>query len=327
MANEPRKLTAPWSIQVELVEGCTRLCPFCGLNGIREAKGGYKYASDDVVDRTVASMRELNPRARVEFAMHGEPLVHPRAHELIAKFRAGLPAAQLMVTTNGATLRKSMAERLDRLYAAGVDFVVLDTYYPERDELRAAAAALPASIVVRDFYDELAPVGWSPYHNHGGKCRRWLVLMDDIGARDGEHASRVLLNHAGSNPSKPVPPEPLQKTCTNPFREVTVAWNGAVNICCMDWKHEFVMGNVLEHTLAEIWYDERFEAARASLQAKDRNFTPCDLCDKGAGPRAGLLPKYPPPTARQRKLLPARNQAALLVQLRKRGRISPQDES
>ena len=24
----------PWSIQIELVEGCNRMCKFCGINGI-----------------------------------------------------------------------------------------------------------------------------------------------------------------------------------------------------------------------------------------------------------------------------------------------------
>jgi tRNA A37 methylthiotransferase MiaB len=25
----------PWSVQVELVEGCNRICGFCGINAIR----------------------------------------------------------------------------------------------------------------------------------------------------------------------------------------------------------------------------------------------------------------------------------------------------
>ena len=34
------KQTRPWSIQIELTEGCNRLCTFCGLNAIRDGKIG-----------------------------------------------------------------------------------------------------------------------------------------------------------------------------------------------------------------------------------------------------------------------------------------------
>ena len=304
----------PWSAQIELVEGCTRLCSFCGLNGIRDAPGGYKYMSEHVAETTARQLRDLSPECRIEFAMHGEPLVHPHAHKLIYMFRAYMPKAQIMVTTNGATLIKKMQERVEKLFASGVDFIVLDTYYPERDELRARAAELKAPVKVVDFYDDLAPKGDGPYRHHHGKMKNTVILMDDIGARDGEHPTRVLMNHAGSNPSKPAAPEPLKKTCTNPFREVTVAYDGNVNICCMDWKHEFVMGNVKGETLTQIWNGARFEAARAHLQSKDRGFAPCDKCDKGSGPRVGLLPKYAVPTDEQRAIVPKRGEQ--LVQIR-----------
>lgn len=293
-------LGAPWSVQVELVEGCTRLCSFCGLNGIRDAPASnYRYVSLDTAERTAHQVLDLCPGARIEFAMHGEPLVHPRAMHIFSLFRELLPRTQLQVTTNGATFRKSMAHQVERVFASGIDIIVLDTYYPERDELRAAAAKLPSTITVKDFYDDLAPAGWSPWANHHRKVRRMIVLLDDLEARDKEHAARVILNHAGSNPGRPVPPIPLAKTCTNPFREVSVTWDGSVNICCMDWKGEYTAGNVNSSTLRDIWYGPELEAARSMLQQKDRRFAPCARCDKGSGARSGLLPKYPAPTAEQ----------------------------
>ena len=32
-------LTRPWSVQIGMVEGCNRLCTFCGLNAIRTKVG------------------------------------------------------------------------------------------------------------------------------------------------------------------------------------------------------------------------------------------------------------------------------------------------
>jgi radical SAM protein with 4Fe4S-binding SPASM domain len=282
----------PWSVQVELTEGCNRLCSFCGLNGIRDKPGNFKFMTLDTAMRTAQQLAQFCPDARLEFAMHGEPLKNPNYETILGTFRHYLPKTQMQVTTNGIVLLSRMQQKLDRLFAIGVDFIVLDTYRPERDKLRAEVATLQG-ITVADFYDDWTPKGISPWHNHHRKVQRTVVLMDDLAARDGEVKSRTIVNHAGHNPEKGKLREPLAKTCTLPFREVAVAWNGNVNICCQDWGHDYTCGNLNRRTLQEIWTGPEFEAARAHLQNKDRNFAPCAGCDIGSGSRAGLLPKYP----------------------------------
>jgi MoaA/NifB/PqqE/SkfB family radical SAM enzyme len=286
----------PFSAQIELVEGCTRLCDFCGLNALRAGAGDYKRMSMKTAEATAVQLAALNPEARVEFAMHGEPTVHPQGPDVIARFRAMMPKAQIMLTTNGATFKQghTIQDRVNRWFASGADFMVLDTYADDRADIMQALASLDSTVQIRDFYKECVPSGWSPYANHHRKFQRLIVVMDDIGERDGEHATRVLLNHAGSNPMMPALETPLEKTCTNPFREITVTWNGEVRICCMDWTGEYVCGNVHTESLGAIWYGQAFEDARAMLQNKRRDFAPCAFCNKGSGGRSGLLPKYPP---------------------------------
>lgn len=286
----------PWSAQIELTEGCTRLCGYCGLNAIREGKGDYKRMSLRTAELVASQLAQLNPEARVEFAMHGEPTVNPDGPTIVGMFRAAMPKAQIMLTTNGATFNDEakVQARVEQWFRYGVDFIVCDTYEPERAELQRVLRTLKRPVIVKDFYSELAPIGWNPYHNHHGKTRNLLVIMDDIGERSGEHSSRVLLNHAGSNPQMEAPAEPLKKTCTNPFREITVTWNGEVRVCCMDWTGEYACGNAHAQTLTEIWWGARFELARKMLQNKNRDFAPCRYCNKDSGPRSGLLPKYPP---------------------------------
>lgn len=293
-------MNRPWSLQVTLVEGCSRLCPFCGLNGIRNSTGNYVFADQHTLENIARGWADLNPEGRVEFAMHGEPLMHPRYLDAFKLFRTTLPKANLQVTTNGVRFRgkRDMAVELGLIYNAGVDYVILDTYYPERDELRDKAFAMGSGITVRDFYDDCVPSGWSPWHNHRRKHRRLLVLMDDLLARNGEVKSRVIMNHAGNAPNEPVPPEPLRKTCTLPFREITVGVEGNVHICCMDWGGELVMGNVNRTPMPDIWYGERFTAVRKVLGQKLREFTPCSRCNAGSGSRSGLLPKLGAPTER-----------------------------
>lgn len=292
-------LTQPWCVQVELTEGCNRICSFCGINGIRSKPGNFKYMTRETAELLITQMVEFTPHARIEFAMHGEPLQNPDHLLILSMFRAALPKAQMMVTTNGRTLQKKMQQRLEKLFYTGINFVMLDTYYPERDDIRAEAATL-TGFAVQDFYDELEPNGWSPYANHQGKVQGLVVLMDDIGARDGEVASRKLHNHAGSVPGMAmIPKEPLKKTCTKPFREISVTWNGEIRLCCEDWIGRYVAGNIHDEHIYDIWYGTAMESARAKLQNKERDFGACRACDAGSGVRVGLLPKYPPVTVAQ----------------------------
>lgn len=295
-------IARPWSVQVELAEGCTRLCSFCGLNAIRNGPGAFKFMTVANAQTIATRLSRFVPRARIEFAMHGEPLANPRHAEILSAFRAALPDAQIQVTTNGGPLRGKMAVKLDAIFSSGANFVVIDTYRPERDALLKEIARLPAHLRVVDFYREWAPRKLSPYMRHHPPLQRTVVVLDDLEARSGEVASRTIKNQGGNSPARAPLKEPRKLTCTNPFREMVVLWSGAVQICCDDWSKEYPCGNLIDEDAETIWEGSRFEAARAMLQARERGFGPCAACDQGAGARSGLLPKYSAPTDQQRAL-------------------------
>lgn len=287
-------LSRPWSVQIEFTEGCSRRCACCGINSIREKAGeGLCFIETELLGKIAEDLGKYAPTARVEIAMHGEPLLHPRHLDLVQILRRNLPKTQIQMTTNGRALMGRMQKHLDALYEVGLDFVILDTYEPERNALREEARTL-TGIRVRDFYKECISDGWTPYSNHGRKVSKTVILMDDLLAMDGVAKCRVIFNHAGNGKMGRKLRDPLQATCTNPFREIAVAYDGDVNICCMDFGHEYVAGNAREESLQAIWEGDAFEAARMMLQNKRRDFSPCGRCDHPSGPRSGLLPKYPP---------------------------------
>ena len=297
----------PWSIQIEFTEGCSRLCNFCGLNGIRDKAGNFKHMTPELGKILAKQVAEFMPERRVEFAMHGEPTMNPNYLELISTFRKALPTTQLQITTNGVRfLKHDMVEEMNKIFDAGIDFIVLDTYMPEKtilDEKIRWAKKKTGKIEFIDFYKTGGDP--SPWHNHHRKLTNTVIVMDDLGARDGEVKSRVIYNHAGNNKSKPRMKDPLKKKCTLPFREISVCWDGTVNLCCQDWKHEFEIDNVKHTHLKDIWTSKRFEAGRAFLANKKRNMKPCNVCDIGSGSRSGLIAKYPTPTKEQAKIVGA----------------------
>jgi sulfatase maturation enzyme AslB (radical SAM superfamily) len=282
----------PYSIQVELTEGCNRLCRFCGLNGIKRAPfDDVRYMTVDTAQALAMQCASFIPNARYEFAMKGEPLLNNRAAEIFLTFRLLLPKAQMQLTTNGKMTMGRMQRYCDAIFDSGINFILLDTYRPERDELRREVATLQ-DVTVIDFYEDCTT---NPWQNHHNKLQRTIFLMDDLGLMGGKKRNRTIFNHAGNSLAAPALSSPRIAKCTIPFREVNISYGGNFNICCMDFGSECVIGNIHHSDLESMWRGELMYSIRKLLYAKNRGFTPCARCDHPSGMRVGLLPKYPEP--------------------------------
>ncbi len=287
----------PYNIQIELVEGCNRMCHYCGIHGIWKHKRHRQINRMDwdlAVDIAAELGTWFDRGKRIEFAMHGEPTLHSKLNDIVALFRYTNPKAQLQVTSNGLIPLQRGVDYVTALFDAGLNILILDTYI-KRDKLVQLAHQC-TGIEVVDYYDE-ADRHFNPYHYKGPKGQT-IVLMDDLAERDRQRPARKVLNHAGNaNPAKlaklGVQPlvAPLIKQCSRPFREIVVHWDGSVPLCCMDWKHEFIVGvlNVSEGSLRAIWDKRIFNVARHFLYNKQRVFRPCYKCDYNGGFRLGLL--------------------------------------
>ena len=72
---------------------------------------------------------------------------------------------------------------------------------------------------------------------------------------------------------------PLKRRCFYPFYTTLIDYNGDVILCPHDWEKKYIVGNVTENTLWNIWTSKKYDTARKMLSKKNRNFSPCDGCD------------------------------------------------
>lgn len=277
-------LNKPWSYQIELHHGCQLACEMCGLSGLPRV---HKDMDVGVAGDVAKQIAAFTPNARIEFAMRGEPMLNPYWYTCVGLFRAALPKTQLMMTTNGLKLRMNWVAVSRIAMQAGLNVIVVDLYSPYGTKLRKEIEANPGGWDLVDFYRDGS---FNPYYNHGSK-ERVVVFMDDIQERSGEKRQRVIYNHAGNGRMGKKLKEPLDKVCTNPFREVAVQYDGSIPICCMDYGREYIVGNLTTESLPSIWYGEKWMAARRFLFERRRPMAPCCRCDHPSGPRAGLIPK------------------------------------
>jgi len=278
----------PFAVQIELVEGCPLRCPFCGLNGIRGKNNNYKFMDPLTTLYTLArGMSRLGWTSRIELAMHGEPSLHPQLLKCVDTIREFL-ANPLMITTNGAGFLRGGSEGCRRiiedLFVAGVTTVAIDDYKHATivPKIRRYLAGLvPEHIRVHEY-----PRDGRPANPHARVRAQRLIFIEDITkATTGSHSH--INNHAGAGAPKNDKGE--GKRCAKPFRELSVRWDGSVALCCNDWRGAYVIGNVNDMSLSQLWQHPRFRAQRRALYHGMREYGPCKGCD-ARSTRTGLLP-------------------------------------
>jgi radical SAM protein with 4Fe4S-binding SPASM domain len=228
-----------------------------------------------------SEIARLGWNPRIEFAMHGEPSMHPELPAIIAAFRSALPKVSLMLTTNGSGLLNPL--KVQQVFDAGLNTLAFDAYKHAQWGERALAAikafAEEANVPYWFYPDDPAA---SPHTRFNKK--RIVVIRDITDNTEGTHT----LTNQGGNSFAAV--TSLQQRCAKPFREFAIRWDGNVAICCDDWRGQYKIGNVNDLRLDDIWNHPRWVAARQFLLQGDRaSLTPCKWCNVRTY-RNGLLP-------------------------------------
>lgn len=275
---------APYCIQVEPVQGCNLGCDFCGIHaiGYQQKQRGLDFMELSTAQSVARQAAELGWNPRIEFAVHGEPTLHPDLSGLVKAFRDELPGAYLLITSNGGGLLTDTITKVQELFDAGLNTLALDDY--ESNKIVQRVLHNIGGDVLFDVFDYPKNRSASPHTRHNGQR---VVIIEDLGnAKSGTHSS--IHNSAGD--AFPLDYSKEGKRCAKVFREISVRWDGNVAICCNDWSGTFKVGNVITDGLNSVWHHPRMYAARAALYAGERSaLIPCHGCNATTY-RNGLLP-------------------------------------
>ncbi len=293
----------PFSVQIELTEGCNLRCSFCGINGIRGPERTFSFMTEETAFRIAREIARCGWGSRIEFAMHGEPTRNPLACSLISIFRKELPYNYFLMETNGSGFVRGSGEAtrasILEYFHAGMSTIAVDEYegIPWANSARQAVSSGGGLGPGVHIYEYPAQKEGNPHHPEK-RFHRFVIIAPINRASHGTHS--FLCNHGGA--AAPLNLSQEGKRCALPFREVSFRWNGKVALCCNDWRGVYKIGGIHEMSLDEIWHSPAFYAARRKLLHGLRDFPPCRGCDYRT-PRLGLLPdkfgkeSYPLPDA------------------------------
>ncbi|MBU0699708.1 radical SAM protein [bacterium] len=73
--------------------------------------------------------------------------------------------------------------------------------------------------------------------------------------------------------------------CEYPYTIMAVYWDGRVGPCCMDYDGKYIIGDVREQSLSQIWNSSEIQGLRAALQDKNSQVELCKNCSFLASPK------------------------------------------
>ena len=259
-------------LQIESQSNCNRACWFCPRTYDRSGK--YLEPSGKAVLRRMPTGKILGLldeaqamgfRGLVGFHHYSEPLLDPRNPSLARAARErGL---QPYLHTNGDVLRRNdkLCELVQELYA----FIVVGLYdYHTNDELEAT----------KEYWK--------------GRLPRARLEFSPIGLAEarGAHSIGVPRARVPSDPRMTLPDLTFENApCHRPQIRMLIQHDGAMCLCCEDTTSAFELGNVYQHTLAELWSSPRHLEIMQDLAAGKR--TDYALCRNCPMPPTGAPPQ------------------------------------
>lgn len=279
----------PYIFQIEATNYCNLKCPMCPHDlmtrevGFMEVELFHKLI--DQVKGCLSSIRLHNM---------GESLFHKRFDEFISYAKSNNIKTTLSSNASALTLRNG-----ERVLKAGLNKLIIsfdgnakDTY----EYFRAGANYEKVIIKIENFLKlkrdlnkknpkivlQLVNMPMMKSEIKGYK-QRWASQVDEIRIkppRNWDGSSERINNLVGMEDSR------QDKTpCFLLWNSLVVLWDGRVVPCCMDYDAKYVLGNIKEKSIDEIFNDEPLRKLR-ELHMTER-VAESELC-RGCNAPAGI---------------------------------------
>jgi radical SAM protein with 4Fe4S-binding SPASM domain len=297
--NDPFILPFPRVVRIEPAGACNLTCSHCPTGTVDMKRG---VMSGKIFQRVLESIRAHLEQVKVVVLYHGgEPLLNKSFPAMAHAVKAlGIPFVKTV--SNGMLMTE---ETLEGIVSSGLDAIEfsLDGASPEdNDRVRREC---DHSVVVTNVRRLLAYrrqcasttpkvyISTTQFRAHGVPLPRatpapvpeWLrcAFGDDLGEIESFKSTWAMrwphmevLDRVYDLWTDPEDTE-TRTACDHVENVITIRWSGEVVACCYDLTSMFVLGNVNETPLCEIWNNKKYVGLRRSI-ASGRFIPMCDRC-------------------------------------------------
>ena len=234
---------------------CNRKCSFCPRSDPNYLHVN-KFIDSKLVKKIAIELTEHEYSGTILFSGYVEPLLDKKIYKDIKYLKQKLPYSNIELITNGDVLND---DRALKLFESGLDVLLISVYDGPKE--------------AQNFHEMMQRIKID--------SKKFVVRNRYYG--EDKDFGITISNRSGnlSNSEFKIAPlkEPLKLNCNYPFYTFFIDYNGDVQMCSHDWGKKMIMGNLTKNSIKEIWLSEKFNFVRSKLGNKNRNFSPCNVCD------------------------------------------------
>ncbi len=289
-------LETPFTLRIDPANLCNLACNFCPtgnkslLSQFNRPGGIMEYK---LYTKIIDDLRVFDSKLKkLYFYKDGEPLLNPHLVDMIQYAKDKDVAEELWLFTNGILLNPKINRRLIK---AGLTLLQVSVYgvsdenYHKNCNRNVNYKRLVENIT--DLYNNRGSCRIhikSLDHNFSPNEKRKFIedfekISDSIFIENLHGWSMSGVKDFTMNTNPTTTPEDLpfipKEVCPYPFFALSVNFNGTVSICCIDWSHSTVVGDLQKQSLYEIWTGKELSKFRVMHLKKERyNNRACKDC-------------------------------------------------
>ncbi|VVB59250.1 Coenzyme PQQ synthesis protein E [uncultured archaeon] len=279
-----KHFNVPPSLQIEPTNYCNSDCICCCSSRSTRKKG---YMDLHLFKKIIDDAAQIRIK-KIHLYLHGEPLLHPQIVEMISYIKS--KNLGIHISTNGMSLNKEKIENILRTGINSADLLTFSIYGYSKDIHEKIMRGVKHDVVLKNIFDfiELR----NKLHINGPAIETALfIIPENYNERDPftkywqgkvDHITVYEnISEYFSNFGKMVPLNiHRDHTCLHLWERMCIYWNGDVTICCADINGEYIVGNLENQSIKEIWNSKQLLSIKKLHNEKQFQKHPlCSICD------------------------------------------------
>jgi len=271
-------LAMPMSMHIEPTNICNFKCVSCPqtMPDYKEKAGYYQNMDFSLYEKILVDIKSMGRLKALKLFGYGESMVNPDLGRMIRLAKVMDVADRIELTSNCTRLTEKMALEL---IEGPLDYLRVSIYSLDQT---AHQAFTGSKVRIETVFENLERL--RHMRDRMGASRPYIyVKMFETVSADDEARFRDMFKDVGDELTLEmlhnmsgidgidqklgveIPVRAPKKICPAPFYMSSVAANGEVTICCIDWSWSSAVGNLNDQSLKEIWFGPALQAVRSKL--------------------------------------------------------------
>ncbi len=243
-----KQIPHPCLISIETINKCNGTCSFCPVNRNNDPRPFQKMPAE-LFYKIIGELRDKGYSGYLNLYVNNEPFVDTRIEEWYRYAKEQLPAAKMLLYTNGQLISK---DRFDEIIPY-IDKMIINNY---SDNLKLHES-------IKKLYDYIKTV---PEYE-----KKDITIQV-------RYIHEILTNRAGTAPNKKRKRD-IHWECIMPYTDITIFPNGILGLCCNDALEKTNFGDLNNKNIWDIWESKQYDNLRQVIGKDRNNYYFCRGCD------------------------------------------------